>query len=174
MTAAGGIVGTHAVGTHGVGTNRVGKALLAAVLVVAASIMAAPAMATVPVAPVRLAGAEAATTVEPPHSEIAAETSFVPPTTRLAAPPSSLADGIRALAQPVASEGWNEAWVRRGLSLREIVRAAAAEPWLLPMTIAGIGLIVIASYARRRQRRRVGWGVLPERNVRRERSGAAD
>ena len=139
-------------------------------------LFAVPAVAIVPVAPVQpdTPVAQVATPADRPLPE----TSFVPPTDRLAAPPSSLADGVRALAKSAAGEpwnvAWNAAWTSPGLTLREIARAAAAEPWLLPISLGGLGLIVAASYARRRQRRRIGWGVLPDRPARRGRAELQD
>jgi hypothetical protein len=40
--------------------------------------------------------------------------------------------------------------------------------------LAGVGLIVLASLARRRHRRQVGWGVLPERHRQRGPGKPAD
>lgn len=128
--------------------------------------IAAPAAATVPVT--HPAAAEPAAPVVHP-----AEQPFVPPTHELAAPPSSLADGVRALARPTPAERWHAAWDRHGLSIGDIVRVAGAQP-LLPIALAGFGLIVLASLVRRRHRRQVGWGMLPERHRPHERRNAAD
>ncbi len=133
-----------------------GPVLIAALLLLGA----APAAATVSAPTATISTTEAAN-LPPP---VAADKPFVAPADRLAAPPSSLADGVKAVqAAPPFGDRWQTVWSRRGLSFGEIVAAAAAQPLLLPIAIAGVALIAIASYARRRRRRRIGWGVLPER-----------
>ncbi|PZN92904.1 MAG: hypothetical protein DCF31_14440 [Alphaproteobacteria bacterium] len=134
-------------------------------------LLAAPAAATLPVKP---AGPDHASpdhaTPAPAPPAAPADAPFVPPDNRPATLPSSLADGLAALSQPAPDEPWRVTWARRGMTIRDIGRAASREPLLLPIAAAGIVMIMLASYVRRRRRRQVGWGVLPERGIRRDRN----
>ncbi|WP_426165661.1 hypothetical protein [Sandarakinorhabdus sp. DWP1-3-1] len=159
MTTRSGVWG----GLHWSTAANVGVAT--AMLVLAALLSAAPAAATLPVAPQSGDAAEAAAPPAPPPPDAP----FVPPDNKPATLPSSLADGVAALSQPLPNESWQAAWARRGMSISDIGRAASREPLLLPIAAAGVVMIMLASYLRRRRRRQVGWGVLPERSIRRDR-----
>lgn len=134
--------------------------------VLAMLLLAAPAAATLPVKP---AGPDHSTPAPAPPAA-PADAPFVPPDNRPATLPSSLADGLAALSQPAPNEPWRVTWARRGMTIRDIGRAVSREPLLLPIAAAGVVMIMLASYVRRRRRRQIGWGVLPERSIRRDRN----
>lgn len=57
-------------------------------------------------------------------------------------------------------------WSQRRIRFRDAAVAALADRDFQLYTLAGVGLIFLAAFVRRRRRRQIGWGVLPDRQGR--------
>lgn len=138
---------------------------------IALALVAMPAAAALPVessAPSALPVAPPAATLAPPPPAF--------PGHEVAAPADPATDrsgsgfeipvvpDIAASAGNPGSSAVKSGWNPKRLRFRDAVAAALVDPVSLQIVFSGIALIFAVAYLRRRRRRRLAWGVMPDRS----------